>query len=257
MDGTLLNSNHQVSPRFFELYRELQRRNIQFVAASGRQFHSMVDKLGPIGEEIIIIAENGALVRKRQRVILSTPIQDREIERILKLVDPLENVHPVLCCQDKAYVSGRSPQFLETLKEYYSEFQIVEDKEKVEEEVLKIAIFHGESSEKYIYPAVRHLEGELKVKVSGAHWVDVSDRNAHKGHALKKVMDHFQIASHEIMVFGDYNNDLEMLELSDFSFAMANAHPNVLKAAKYTTKSNDAFGVETVLEKLVAESPIP
>lgn len=256
MDGTLLNSKHQVSPRFFELYRELQRRNIQFVAASGRQFHSMVDKLGPLGDEIIIIAENGALVRKQQRVILSTPIEGKKINQILDLVDPLENVHSVLCCQDNAYVSARSPEFLETLKEYYSEFQIVEDKTKVEEEVLKIAIFHGESSEKHIYPAVRHLEGDLKVKVSGAHWVDVSDRYAHKGHALKKVMDHFNIASHEIMVFGDYNNDLEMLALSDFSFAMANAHPNVLKSAKYSTGSNDEFGVENVLEKLVEGTPI-
>ena len=64
-------------------------------------------------------------------------------------------------------------------------------------------------------------------------------------------MNEFQIASNEIMVFGDYNNDLEMLELSDYSFAMANAHPNVLKTAKYTTHSNDDFGVERILEKLL------
>ena len=256
MDGTLLNSKHQISPRFFELYRELQKRNIQFVAASGRQFHSMVDKLGAIGDEIIIIAENGALVRKQGRVIRSTPIEGKEVHRILKLVDPLENVHSVLCCQDNAFVSSRSPEFLETLKEYYSEFEIVEDQGQVDEEVLKIAIYHFESSEKYIYPAVRHLEGEMQVKVSGAHWVDVSDLRAHKGHALKKVMEHFNISSKEIMVFGDYNNDLEMLELSDFSFAMANSHPNVLKSAKYTTGSNDEFGVETVLEKLVEGTPL-
>ncbi|MBO6532955.1 MAG: HAD-IIB family hydrolase, partial [Muricauda sp.] len=100
-------------------------------------------------------------------------------------------------------------------------------------------------------PHVKHLEGDLKVKVSGANWVDVSNKNAHKGYALQKVMDEYQIASHELMVFGDYNNDLEMLELSDYSFAMANAHPNVLKTAKYTTHSNDDFGVERILEKLI------
>ena len=91
----------------------------------------------------------------------------------------------------------------------------------------------------------------MKVKVSGAHWVDVSHQNAHKGYALKKIMDQHQIASHEVMVFGDYNNDVEMLQLSDYSFAMANAHPNVLKVAQYTTRSNNDFGVEAVLEKLL------
>lgn len=251
MDGTLLNSKHEVSSRFFEIYEELKKKNIAFVAASGRQYHSMVDKLESIKNEILVIAENGALIKKQEETLLTTPINKSEVNRILDTVRPLENVHPVLCCQNNAFVGGDSNEFIDMLREYYSEFEIVEDQKQVDEEILKIAIYHFENSEKHIYPNVKHLEGDLKVKVSGANWVDVSDLNAHKGYALKKVMDYFQIAAHEIMVFGDYNNDLEMLELSDYSFAMANAHPNVLKTAKYTTHSNDDFGVERVLEKLL------
>lgn len=251
MDGTLLNSNHEVSPRFFEIYEELKKKNIAFVAASGRQYHSMVDKLESIKNEILVIAENGALIKKQGETLLTTPINKNEVGRILDTVKPLEHVHPVLCCENNAFVGGDSDEFIEMLREYYSEFQIVTDQKEVDSEVLKIAIYHFESSEQYIYPSVKHLEDGLKVKVSGANWVDVSDLNAHKGYALKKVMDEYQLASHEIMVFGDYNNDLEMLELSDFSFAMANAHPNVLKTAKYSTSSNNDFGVERILEKLI------
>ena len=251
MDGTLLNSKHEVSPRFFEIYEELKKKNIAFVAASGRQYHSMVDKFESIKNEILVIAENGALIRKQEETLLTTPINKSEVLRILDTVRPLDNVHPVLCCQNNAYVGGDSNEFLEMLREYYSEFEIVEDQKQFNEQVLKIAIYHFENSEKHIYPHVEHLEGDLKVKVSGANWVDVSDLNAHKGYALKKVMDDYQIASNEIMVFGDYNNDLEMLQLSDYSFAMANAHPNVLKTAKFSTHSNDDFGVERILEKLI------
>jgi hypothetical protein len=251
MDGTLLNSKHEVSPRFFEIYEELKKKNIAFVAASGRQYHSMVDKLESIKHEILVIAENGALIRKQEETLLTTPINKSQVLRILDTVRPLENVHPVLCCQNNAYVGRDSNEFLEMLREYYSEFEIVEDQKQVTDEVLKIAIYHFENSEKHIYPHVKHLEGDLKVKVSGNNWVDISDLNAHKGYALKKVMDDHQIAANEIMVFGDYNNDLEMLELSDYSFAMANAHPNVLKTAKYSTHSNDDFGVERILEKLI------
>ncbi|HBU76759.1 MAG TPA: Cof-type HAD-IIB family hydrolase [Muricauda sp.] len=251
MDGTLLNSKHEVSSRFFEIYEELKKKNIAFVAASGRQYHSMVDKLDSIKNEILVIAENGALIRKQEKTLLTTTINQSEVHRILDTVRPLENVHPVLCSQNTAYVGGDSNEFLDMLREYYSEFQIVEDQKQVVDDVLKIAIYHFENSEEHIYPHVKHLEGDLKVKVSGTNWVDISDLNAHKGYALKKVMDEFQIASNEIMVFGDYNNDLEMLELSDFSFAMANAHPNVLKMAKFRTDSNDNFGVERILEKLL------
>ena len=48
MDGTLLNSNHEVSNRFFDLFAELKKRNILFVAASGRQYNSILDKLSVI-----------------------------------------------------------------------------------------------------------------------------------------------------------------------------------------------------------------
>jgi hydroxymethylpyrimidine pyrophosphatase-like HAD family hydrolase len=65
----------------------------------------------------------------------------------------------------------------------------------------------------------------------------------------------YGISRDETLVFGDYNNDLEMLDLGTYSFAMANAHPNVLRQAKYRTSSNDDFGVERILEKLL-ENPI-
>ena len=57
MDGTLLNSSHQASNRFFNLFRELQKRDIHFVAASGRQYKSILDKLDPIKDNITVIAK--------------------------------------------------------------------------------------------------------------------------------------------------------------------------------------------------------
>ena len=45
MDGTLLNSNHEVSASFFEIFKDLKQQNILFVAASGRPYYSIVEKL--------------------------------------------------------------------------------------------------------------------------------------------------------------------------------------------------------------------
>lgn len=250
MDGTLLNSNHEVSSRFFELFKKMKQRGIHFVAASGRQYSSMISKLDSIKDDMIFISENGAYIKRQEEVLLTTPIKTENIHDILKLIKGVENAHPVLCSKNNAYVSGSSSKFINLLKEYYSEFEIVENQLNVTDEVLKVAIYHFDSSEQFIYPAVKHLEDVLKVKVSGANWVDVSHQNAHKGFALEKVMKEYDIASNEILVFGDYNNDLEMLLLSDYSFAMANAHPNVKKVAKFETSTNNDFGVEVILEKL-------
>ncbi|MEM7380851.1 MAG: HAD family hydrolase [Bacteroidota bacterium] len=253
MDGTLLNSNHEVSPRFFELFDILRQKGVLFVAASGRQYNSIIDKLDPIKDELIVIAENGGFAMQNSLEIISNPLDFGVPQGLLGILEPLEDTHPVLCAKDNAYLQKSSIEFLEKLKEYYTEYQVLEDLKDFEGEVMKIAVYHAESSERFIYPAVKHLEGSLKVKVSGANWVDLSHKNAHKGFALEKIQKQYGISSEETMVFGDYNNDLEMLALADYSFAMANAHPNVLEAARYRTHSNDDFGVERILEQLVSD----
>ncbi|WP_072764878.1 HAD family hydrolase [Arenibacter nanhaiticus] len=251
MDGTLLNSKHEVSPQFFSLFEELKRRDIQFVAASGRQYNSIADKLHPIKDQITIVAENGAYVRQQEKELLATPLPPETIANALAILKDIEGVHPILCGKTNAYLNGNSDQFINKLKEYYTEFTVIDDITQFKGEILKIAIYHFESSEKYIYPAVQHLEAELQVKVSGANWLDLSHRNANKGYALQQLQDQYNIGKNETMVFGDYNNDLEMLAMADFSYAMANAHTNVLEVANYTTRSNDDFGVESVLEALI------
>lgn len=251
MDGTLLNSQHEVSARFFELFAHLQKQGIQFVAASGRQYSSMISKLDAIKNDVLFIAENGAYVRFKGETLLTTAFPAEKLQSVLETVRKTPDLHPVLCTKDNAYVEGSHVKFINLLKEYYSDFIIVPDHKQITNDVLKVAIYHFESAEMYTYPVVQHLERELKVKVSGSNWVDISHPNANKGYALKLVMDRLGLKSHEIMVFGDYNNDLEMLQLADYSFAMANAHPNVKKVARYETKDNNNYGVETILEQLL------
>ncbi len=251
MDGTLLNSNHEVSKRFFELFELLNKKDICFVAASGRQYHSIVNKLQPIKNDIIVIAENGGFAIDKGKEIVSTPLPIATRNDVLDILKNVGDNYPVLCGKHSAFISDSSPKFEKMLREYYTRFEVIKDLKSSNEEILKIAVYHFEDSEKYIYPAVKHLEGQLKVKVSGENWVDVSNLKAHKGYALKKVMEKYGVQSHEIIVFGDYNNDIEMLQLSNHSFAMANAHPNVKKVAKFETGSNDEGGVEAILEKII------
>ncbi len=252
MDGTLLNPKHEVSSRFYEVFHSLRKLDVLFAAASGRQYNSIADKLKPIKDDIIIIAENGGFAMENGSEIVSTAMSNAIKNDILTVLESVPNIHPVLCTKNKAFLREDSIDFLEQLKEYYTEFQFLDDLKTFEGEVMKIAVYHPENSEKFIYPAVKRFEEELKVKVSGQNWVDLSHINAHKGYALKIIQERYGITSGETMVFGDYNNDLEMMGLADYSFAMANAHPNILKSANYETDSNNDFGVEKILEKLLA-----
>ncbi|MGS2762318.1 HAD family hydrolase [Sinomicrobium sp. M5D2P9] len=252
MDGTLLNSESNVSDRFFKIFEELKQHHIHFVAASGRQYHSIVDKLRPITDDITIIAENGAIAKQREKELLVTPLSVSVVKDTISLIRPLQDAYIVICGKDRAYIETDNTAFQNMFREYYHEYTKVSDLNDVTgDEFLKIAIYSFGGSERNIYPHVRHLERSLQVKVSGEYWLDISSPDANKGHALKLLQDKLKVTKEETLVFGDYNNDLEMMEQAYFSYAMENAHPNVLKAARYKTLSNDNNGVEHILEKLL------
>ncbi|TBN04668.1 HAD family hydrolase [Hyunsoonleella flava] len=253
MDGTLLNAQHEVSPLFFKLFKKLKKHNIIFVAASGRPYYGMVDKLGAIKDNVLIVAENGGLAIQNDNVLLSNPIKEKNLNRFITIISDIKNTHPVFCTRHRAYVMNKSEKLLGLLSEYYHNYKVISDPHNIKEEVYKIALFHEESSEKFVYPYVKQLESEFKVKLSATHWVDISENIANKGTAIKQIQQKYSISPEETLAFGDYNNDLEMLENAYFSFAMENAHPSIKSAARFETKSNNDLGVEIILQKLLEE----
>jgi Cof subfamily protein (haloacid dehalogenase superfamily) len=254
MDGTLLNSNHEVSSRFFEVFKQLQQQDIVFVAASGRPYYSIAKKLQSIKNNILIVAENGGLVIQNENTILSNFINPNKLLELYTLVSNIKNTYPIFCTKHRAFILRASDKLVETFSEYYSNYTIIDSFEEITDKVIKIALYHTTNSEAHILPFVKQLKPQLNVVVSGNHWVDITEAITNKGNALTFLQKHLNIKPSEIMVFGDYNNDLEMLKCAKFSYAMANAHPNVKAISNYRTASNDNFGVELVLEQLIAES---
>ena len=252
MDGTLLNSKSEVSEQFFDLYADLKSHKIHFVAASGRQYSSIQEKLSAISDEITIVAENGGYIKQGDTELGSILLSPDHIKFLIPILRKTKGLYTVLCGKKTAYIEQDETKFKTVLKEYYTKFHVVEDLMNLpDDDFFKVAIYHFESSEMYIYPVVKHLEDILQIKVSGSNWVDIADPRANKGEAVKVLQRKYGITKEETMVFGDFNNDLEMIDQAFFSYAMANAHDNVKKAARFQTKSNNEAGVEEVLHELI------
>ena len=254
MDGTLLNSKGEISNQFFELFKKLQKHNITFCAASGRQHNSIISKLENIKDDIYVIAENGGVAKKGEKVLLSNFLKPEKVIELIPVLRNIEDTNMVLCCDGFAFIESKDERFINLFQEYYHSFQQVDDLMEIAKStpVFKIAVYHFESSEKYIYPVIKHLNDKILLKVSGINWLDISDEKANKGNALRKVQKLLNVTKEETMVFGDYHNDIEMMQEAGFSFAMKNAHKDITELADFSTESNDDFGVERVLEKLIA-----
>ncbi|GAB4003692.1 hypothetical protein GCM10029992_46480 [Glycomyces albus] len=74
-----------------------------------------------------------------------------------------------------------------------------------------------------------------------------------KGHALAAWCRERGIGPESVIAFGDMPNDLAMLAWAHRSYAMANAHPDLLGLATHRTASNDDDGVARALERILDE----
>ena len=87
--------------------------------------------------------------------------------------------------------------------------------------------------------------------VSGAHWVDIMDVNTDKRRGVLALQQQLGITPAQTMVFGDYLNDLQMLSAGQWSFAMANAYPDVVDQARFIAPANTDQGVLRVIEAML------
>lgn len=251
MDGTLLNSKKELNPVFYNLFDKLKQRQILFAAASGRQFFNLQKEFSIIKDEIIFIAENGSYVVYKNRDVLVQAIDKDTVHHLISIARKIPDAYTILCGKQQAYIENTDARFMEHVDMYYDKRLVVDDLLEVEyDEFLKIAICDFKGSEQNSYTWFKHLENELQVKVSGSLWLDLSHRLANKGRALKVLQQELNIGFNETMVFGDYLNDLEMMKEGYFSYAMANAHPDIKEAARFMAASNDEDGVIKVLEEV-------
>ncbi|MFI8850682.1 Cof-type HAD-IIB family hydrolase [Streptomyces sp. NPDC053499] len=81
--------------------------------------------------------------------------------------------------------------------------------------------------------------------------LEISGRGVSKASTLALACEERGIAPDEVVAFGDMPNDLAMLTWAGTSYAMANAHPEVLLSTTHTTASNEDDGVATIIESFL------
>ncbi|WP_153797187.1 HAD family hydrolase [Foetidibacter luteolus] len=252
MDGTLLNSKGELSPDFFPIFNQLTQKGIQFAAASGRQYYNLLNRFESIKDNMIFIAENGGYMAYRGKELLVQAMDKEVVVGLLQTMRDIPQTSVVLCGAKSAYIHDTEPEFVEHVRLYYDRCEIVDNLENVTgDQFLKIAIYDFAGSENNSYRYFSHLQNQLQVKISGTYWLDISHKDASKGTAIEQLQQHLGIGYSQTMVFGDYLNDLEMMQQGYFSYAMANAHDGIKEVSRFTTKSNDEDGVALVLRQLL------
>lgn len=255
MDGTLLDDLHAIHDEFWPLIEQLHARGIVFCPASGRQYYNLVERFKPIADDLIFIAENGAYVMQGHDELSSDCLDGsvaRDLVQVTRgLVARGAAAGVVLCGKQAAYIEWAEPAFLAEVDKYYQRLQKVDDLLTVEDEILKVAVYDFESSERVAAPAFAHYRQTHQVVISGLHWLDVMGLATNKGAGLRHIQQKLGISREQTMVFGDFLNDLEMMDEAHYSFAMANAHPQLKARARFLAPRNSDNGVVRTIKAVL------
>ncbi|MER6431130.1 Cof-type HAD-IIB family hydrolase [Streptomyces sp. NPDC059688] len=255
MDGTLLDDAQRIPDGLWPMLAELRRRGVLFSPASGRQYATLARQFADVAEGMVFIAENGTYVVRDGVELSSDPLAGSAAAGVARTVRRLVadgvDAGAVVCGKRSAYVERTDEAFLAEVRKYYVEHRIVEDVTAVDDDVIKVAVFDFGPAERSTAPALAPFAATHKVVVSGEHWVDVMNRTADKGAALRGLQTALGITPAQTMVFGDYLNDLEMLDAAEWSFAMANAHPEVVHRARHLAPSNNDAGVLRTITRVL------
>jgi Cof subfamily protein (haloacid dehalogenase superfamily) len=244
MDGTLVDDEKEIHDEFWPLVGELHGRGITFCPASGRQYHNLVKEFEKVADELVFIAESGAYVVCQGREVSSDGLELDVARRVVQRVRDIPEAGAVLCCKRSAYIERQDAPFVEEVAQYYVRLGIVDDLlEIADDEVLKVATYDFASGEHNTAPRLAEFGATHQVVVSGPHWVDVLSPAANKGRALGRVQASLGVTREQTMAFGDFLNDLEMMDAAAYSFAMANAHPLLKERASWVAPANNANGV--------------
>jgi Cof subfamily protein (haloacid dehalogenase superfamily) len=255
LDGTLLDGDGKIPGALWPLLQKLAARGIVFCPASGRQYHTLATMFESSLSGMPIIAENGAYVMRDGAEISATPLDrsfvTRTVRRLRALAKSGVQLAVVLAGKNAAYVECDDPVFLAEVARYYQARRLMADQLAAHDEILKIAIYAFQDAERDVYPHVADLRSAHGVVVSGKNWVDIMDSHVNKGTAVRALQRALGVSAAQTLAFGDYLNDLEMLQAADYSFATANAHSAILACARFRAPANTAGGVIDVLTHVV------
>lgn len=265
MDGTLLNSQKQVTEYTKEVLRKAADRGVKLVVCTGRIFTSAKSYARIIGTKAPIIASNGAYIREKDReeVIYEKYINKEKLLKIIRLSREW-GFYPHIYTTDTIY----SEKLIHSSLNYSKWNETVPEDEKINikivdsledivnekgEAFLKVVVMAQDDEIERLQQLKNYIRENIDVAVFSSYMnnFEVMDKEVSKGRALEILAGYYNLSKDEIICFGDNENDKTMFEFAGFPVAMGNAEEELKKIAAYVTVSNDEDGVAKAIEKIV------
>ncbi len=262
LDGTLLRDDKTVSDRTVAALAAAEAAGIEVFFVTGRPARWMDVVSDHVHGHGLAICANGAVVadlRDGGRFVKVRPLSS---EAALAIVHAVRAAAPASSFAVERTSGVRyEPQYppfkLDPSAQIAPVEQLLDGGERHDDPVIKLLAFHPELEPDEFLELARTVGGDhgLFTRSSPTALLEISGSGVSKASTLAECCAERGITPEQVVAFGDMPNDLEMLGWAGTSYAMANAHPEVLAATTLRTAANTEDGVAAVIEQILHALP--
>jgi Cof subfamily protein (haloacid dehalogenase superfamily) len=244
VDGTLIDDHFQILPKTREVLQRAFREGIMITLCTGRGPDSTIPLLEELGIEGAVIVHNGALCLHSvtSEIYGKVGLQMEQLRALVQFCRD-RKIHFDVNTAFYLYVEGMNPEMKALYESYYVQPMIIDDVMEIKDEVVKFTIVAEEKEIDSLVHEIRDRFSQFRSIRSGENYIDVMHPRVSKGYGLTIVADKLNIPLSQIIAFGNYYNDIEMLESVGMGIAMENSPVEVKQCAKAVTRSNNEEGV--------------
>ena len=258
--GTLLRDDKTVSDRTIAALAAAEQAGVEVFFVTGRPARWMDVVSGHVHGHGLAICANGAAVVDLHRGGLVLEVRPLLRPDALAVVAALRAAAPgtsfaVELTTGIHYEPGYPPFHLDPgATVAAAEKLLAQDAQDADRPVLKLLAHHPELTPDDYLAVAREAAGAYAsfTRSSPTALLEISGLGVSKASTLAHCCAERGIAPDEVVAFGDMPNDVEMLSWAGASYAMANAHPDVLAATSARTVANNEDGVAVVIERILA-----
>ncbi len=253
MDGTLFNSQSEVSPANREAIASALAAGVEVVIATGKPYggiEGLVAELDLRAPQVTL--NGGAVVAPLVREIVSAqPMTDEQYQAILAQLTERQ-IRCVVYTPEQLYCRHWYEEIDYLLEIREPRPVILPELERLTR-VVKVLTF-AERGDEPRERLIRSLAvSGIKVIRTSDRLLEYIDERTSKGVALKRLAGHLGFSMDEVAAIGDSENDLEMVGAAGLGIAMGNAVEAVKGAAQWVVADNDHDGVAGAISRILNE----
>jgi Cof subfamily protein (haloacid dehalogenase superfamily) len=255
VDGTLVTQDKVLTDRAVEAVHRLHDAGVTFAITSGRPPRGMAMLIEPLDLQTPIAAFNGGLLVNRDMKVIEQRVLPEDL--VVPVADMMSSFTLDVWLYSGAdwYVpKADGPHVARESWTVKFDPQVMSDGVKgLTGSVAKlVGVSDDHDAVDKATQAVHNVFGDhVSAAASQPYYLDVTHPQANKGAVARYLAAKYKLEPDDIATIGDMPNDVLMFAHSGLSIAMGQSSPEVKRAARRVTTSNQDEGFANAVERFI------